>query len=71
MKNIIGLLSLILLFLACKSESKKESDTISTTSPKYETYNYSGFTKEEVYTFHKHIYDGGNWTVYGLSLIHI
>ncbi|WP_299252964.1 serine hydrolase [uncultured Aquimarina sp.] len=65
MKNITGLLFLILLFLACKNESKKEADTLSTIRPKYETYNYSGFTKEEIYGFHKRIYEGGNWTEYG------
>jgi len=65
MKNKTGLLLLILLFLACKNEPKKDADTLSTTSPKYETYNYSGFTKEEIYAFHKHIYEGGDWTVYG------
>ncbi|MEE9364506.1 MAG: serine hydrolase [Cellulophaga sp.] len=65
MKNITGLLLLILLFFACKNEPKKDSDNLNTTSSKYETYNYSGFTKEEIYAFHKHIYEGGNWTVYG------
>ncbi|WP_299436521.1 serine hydrolase [uncultured Aquimarina sp.] len=65
MKNITGLLLLILLFLACKNESKKDSDTLNTAPPKYETYNYSGFTKEEIYAIHKHIYEGGDWTVYG------
>lgn len=65
MKNKTGLLLLIVLFLACKNEPKKDSDTLSTKPSKYETYNYSGFTKEEIYAFHKHIYEGGNWTVYG------
>ncbi len=65
MKNITGLLLLIVLFLACEKEQKMDSDALSTTPPKYETYNYSGFTKEEMYAFHKHIYEGGNWTVYG------
>ena len=65
MKNITRLLILTLLFIACENKPKKDSDTISTTTPKYETYNYSGFTKEEIYAFHKHIYEGGNWTVYG------
>ena len=65
MKNITGLLLLTLLFLSCKNESKKDPDTLSPIPPKYETYNYSGFTKEEVYAFHKHIYEGGNWAVYG------
>lgn len=65
MKNKIGLLFLILPFLACKSEPTTDTETLSATSPKYETYNYSGFTKEEIYAFHKHIYEGGNWTVYG------
>jgi hypothetical protein len=65
MKNITGLLLLIFLFLACKNEPKKDSDTLSISGPKYETYNYSGFTKEEIYGFHKRIFDGGNWTEYG------
>ncbi len=65
MKNKIGLFLLILLFLACKNEFKEDTDTLSATGPKYETYNYSGFTKEEMYAFHKHIYEGGNWTEWG------
>jgi len=65
MKNITGLLLLMLLFLACQNELKKDSGTVNTTSPKYETYNYSGFTKEAVYAFQKHMYEGGDWTVYG------
>ncbi len=65
MKNKTGLLLLFVLFLACKSESQKESNPIGTTGPKYETYNYSGFTKAEIYAFHKHMYEGGDWTVYG------
>lgn len=64
MKNRTGLFLLILL-LACNDESKKNSDSLNTSSPKYETYNYSGFTKDEIYAIHKHIYEGGNWTVYG------
>ncbi|WP_024772987.1 serine hydrolase domain-containing protein, partial [Aquimarina macrocephali] len=64
-KTTTGLLLLMLLFLSCKNEPKKNSDILSTTSPKYETYNYSGFTKEEIYAFHKRIYEGGNWTEYG------
>jgi len=65
MKNKIGLLLLIVLFLACKKELKNDADTLSTIPPKYETYNYSGFTKEEIYGFHKQIFEGGNWTEYG------
>ena len=65
MKNITGLLLLIVLFFGCINEPTKNADIVSTTSPKYETYNYTGFTKEETYAFHKHIYDGGDWTVYG------
>lgn len=65
MKNKTGLLLFIVLFLACKNGPKKDPDTLSTKSPKYETYNYSGFTKEDIYAFHKHIYEGGDWTVYG------
>ncbi|MBL4904432.1 MAG: serine hydrolase [Flavobacteriaceae bacterium] len=65
MKNITGLLLLIVLFLGCKNEQKRDADALSTTAPKYETYNYSGFTKEESYAFHKHIYEGGDWTEWG------
>ncbi len=65
MKNKTGLLLFIFLFLACENELEKDSDTLITSSPKYETYNYSGFTKEEIYGFHKRIYEGGSWTEYG------
>jgi CubicO group peptidase (beta-lactamase class C family) len=65
MKNITGLLLLILLFLACRNEPTKDVDALGTVTPKYETYNYSGFTKEEIYGFHKRIFEGGNWTEYG------
>lgn len=62
MKNLW--IILILLF-ACQTEPKTDPGTLSSINPKYETYNYSGFTKEEKYAFHKHIYEGGNWTVGG------
>ncbi|WP_350285792.1 serine hydrolase [uncultured Croceitalea sp.] len=65
MKSKIGFLLLTLPFLACNDGQKKDSDTMESTKPKYETYNYSGFTKEEIYGFHKRIYEGGNWTEYG------
>ena len=65
MKKSITILFIIILFQSCKTESKIDNDTSKITSPKYETYNYTGFTKEEKYAFHKHIYEGGNWTVYG------
>ena len=65
MKNVTILLLLVFLFLACKNEPKKDSYTLNAESPKYETYNYSGFTKEEIYGFHKRIFEGGNWTEYG------
>ena len=63
-KNILIFL-IIILFQSCQNEPKKDSETLSVTSPKYETYNYTGFTKEEKYAFHKHIFEGGNWTVHG------
>jgi len=63
MKNSISIFFITILFLACENEQKKDADTF--TSPKYETYNYAGFTKEEKYAFYKHIHEGGNWTVYG------
>jgi len=65
MKNSITILVIILLFQSCKNEQKKDADTLNSKGPKYETYNYTGFTKEEKYAFHKHIFEGGNWTVYG------
>ncbi len=65
MKSKTGLLLLIVLFLGCKNEPNKISYTESETQPKYETYNYLGFTKEEQYAFHKHILEGGEWTVGG------
>lgn len=65
MKKSISVLYIMILFLACKSESKTNTDPLGITSPKYETYNYTGFTKEETYAFHKRIYEGGNWTEYG------
>lgn len=60
MKKFISVLFILILFQSCATES-----TVETTAPKYETYNYSGFTKEEVYGFHKRIFEGGNWTEYG------
>ncbi|GGG12526.1 hypothetical protein GCM10011344_11500 [Dokdonia pacifica] len=65
MKNSISVLFAVSLFLACKNEPKKDTDPISTKGPKYETYNYAGFTKEEMYAYHKHIFEGGDWTEYG------
>ncbi len=61
----MGLILSMVLFLACKKEPKKESKPISKSGPKYETYMYAGFTKEEIYGFHQRIYEGGNWTEYG------
>ncbi len=49
-----------ILFIACKTEPKTDPDTSNGTGPKYETYDYSGFTKEEIYTFHKHLLEGGS-----------
>ncbi len=61
----MGQLLLTLLFLACTTEPKTDSEASNGTSPKYETYNYSGFTKEEKYAIHKHFLEGGNWMVGG------
>ncbi|WP_406683722.1 beta-lactamase family protein [Seonamhaeicola sp. MEBiC1930] len=65
MKNSISILVIFILFQSCKDKPIKDSDILSVTNPKYETYNYTGFTKEEIYGFHQHIYEGGDWTVYG------
>lgn len=65
MKNSITALLALFLFLACKNELKKDTYSESASGPKYETYNYTGFTKEEIYGFHQRIYEGGNWTEYG------
>ncbi|MEZ5041892.1 MAG: serine hydrolase domain-containing protein [Saprospiraceae bacterium] len=62
MKNI-WIISI--LFFACNTEPKTTPGTLSGIKPKYETYNYTGFTKEEKYAFHKHILEGGDWTVGG------
>ncbi|TRX49019.1 beta-lactamase family protein [Fulvivirga sp. M361] len=50
-----------ILLIACKTEPKTEAGTLNVTDPKYETYDYSGFTKEEIYSFHQHLYKGGSW----------
>lgn len=65
MKNLF---IISILLLACKTEPKTDPDTLSGISPKYETYGYSGFTKEEIYSFHKHLYDGGSWYKQGGDL---
>ncbi len=68
MKNYIIELS-ALVFILFLSGCRIEPETVTTASesidPKYETYNYNGFTKEEKYAFHKHMHEGGNWTVGG------
>jgi len=51
MKNSITILVIILLFQSCKNEQKKDADTLNNKGPKYDTYNYAGFTKEEKYAF--------------------
>jgi len=54
MKNSISVFFIIILLQSCKNELKKDSETLSIKGPQYKTYNYSGFTKEEKYAFHKH-----------------
>lgn len=49
-----------ILLIACKTEPKVDPDTPSKTSPKYETYGYAGFTKEENYAYRKHLLEGGS-----------
>lgn len=53
------------LLLGCTKEPIKDSGTLSGINPKYETYNYTGFTKEQKYAFHKHFFEGGDWRVGG------
>lgn len=65
MRNSFTVLFILILIQSCQTSPKEASDTVENTGPKYETYNYSGFTKEEIYGFHKRIYEGGNWTEYG------
>lgn len=65
MENMKNLWIISILLFACENEPKKDTDAVSISSPKYETYNYTGFTKEEKYAFHKHIFEGGRWTVGG------
>ncbi|WP_350291909.1 serine hydrolase [uncultured Croceitalea sp.] len=65
MKNRILVLFIIILLQSCENASKKNVAIAGNSIPKYETYNYSGFTKEEIYGFHKRIFEGGDWTEYG------
>ena len=65
MRNNTALLLLIIPFLSCDFEPNKDKETLADSGPKYETYNYTGFTKEEISSFHKRIYEGGSWTEYG------
>ncbi len=51
---------ILILFIACRTDPKTDPDTLSGASPKYETYDYSGFTKEEIYSFHRHLLEGGS-----------
>ena len=61
----VSILLLFTLFQSCHYNAQRDSETARITSPKYDTYNYAGFTKEEIYGFHKRIFEGGNWTEYG------
>ena len=65
MKNSTVLFLLIIFLFACENKSKQSVDTVNSIGPKYETYNYTGFSKERKDAFHKHIYEGGDWTVGG------
>ena len=65
MTNTTTLLILMLLFQSCKTKQQEDAETLNDTGSKYETYNYTGFTKEEKYAIHKHIYEGGDWFVQG------
>jgi len=65
MRSRIQLLFILVLLHACKNTLKEETDTLNSTGPKYQTYNYSGFTKEKIYAYHKHIYEGGDWAEWG------
>lgn len=64
-KWITVLLLLVFLFQACQTRKKNDADPSLVSSPKYDTYGYAGFTREATYAFHQHIYEGGDWTVYG------
>lgn len=51
---------IVILFVACKTEPKAEPETPVETGPKYETYEYTGFTKEEKQAYRKHLLEGGS-----------
>ncbi|TAI47599.1 serine hydrolase domain-containing protein [Flagellimonas allohymeniacidonis] len=51
---------IVVLLVACKTESQMEPEPPSETGPKYETYGYAGFTKEEKQAYHKHLLEGGS-----------
>ena len=63
--HFIILIAGVLYFNACETRQKEDLDNLDSNGPKYETYGYTGFTKEEIYAFHKHIFEGGSWTEYG------
>lgn len=50
----------VVLLVACKTESQMDPGPPSDTGPKYETYGYSGFTKAEKQAYHKHLLEGGS-----------
>ena len=52
--------SVIILFVACKAEPQTEIDSPIETRPKFETYGYTGFTKEEKKAYRKHLLEGGS-----------
>ncbi|MGB3468236.1 MAG: serine hydrolase [Cyclobacteriaceae bacterium] len=65
LKVFLGLVFVVLLYSCNTQKSTTDADILNSFDPKYETYNYNGFTKEEKYAFHKHIYESGKWTVGG------
>ena len=49
-----------ILLIACNTKPEAEHNKPEDTGPKYETYGYSGFTKEEKQDYHKHLLEGGS-----------
>ncbi|MEM6813015.1 MAG: serine hydrolase domain-containing protein [Bacteroidota bacterium] len=51
---------ILLLLVACKAEIQTEVDTPIETVPKYATYGYTGFTKEEKKAYRRLLLEGGS-----------
>lgn len=49
-----------LILFACNTEPKTDSVPLNSGESRYETYGYTGFTKDEIYGYHRHLLEGGH-----------